>query len=269
LDVSRGRYYRATTLAPLDRKRQQTNGDEELLRRIQEICKEHPFWGYRRVTAWLKRREDTLVNRKRVYRLMRENHLTVKQKRYQAKRVSKRPKPQPTRPNQWWGIDMTKFMVDGIGWLYLVVVLDWYTRKIVGYHLDLRSKTADWLRALDQAVNQQFPDGVRNHNLHLMSDNGSQPTSVSFIKACSTLQIEQAFTSYNNPKGNANTERVMRTLKEECIWINEWNRLDQVQQDIEKCIEDYNTLYPHSMLNDLSPVEFETEWLLNSTQKAA
>jgi len=200
---------------------------------------------------------------------MRENNLTVKQKRYQAKRISNHPKPRPTHPNQWWGIDMTKFMVDQIGWIYLVVVLDWYTRKIVGYHLDLRCKTADWLQALDQAVNNQFPDGVRNHHLHLMSDNGSQPTSVSFMKACCTLQIEQAFTSYNNPKGNANTERVIRTLKEESIWINEWNGLDQVQRDIAKCIRDYNLLNPHSMLNYLSPVEFETEWFANSTQKAA
>lgn len=200
---------------------------------------------------------------------MRENNLIVKQKRYQAKRVSNRPKPQPNRPNQWWGIDMTKFMVEGIGWIYLVVVLDWYTRKIVGYHIDLRSKTADWLQALDQAVNQQFPDGVRNHNLHLMSDNGSQPTSISFMKACGILQIEQAFTSYNNPKGNANTERVILTLKQESIWINEWNSLDQVQADIAKCIYEYNYLNPHSALNYLSPVEFETEWSLNSTQKAA
>jgi len=114
---------------------------------------------------------------------------------------------------------MTKFLVEGVGWVYLVVVLDWYTRKLVGYHLDLRSKTEDWLQALDQAVNLQFTDGVREHNLHLMSDNGCQPTSVAFMKACRTLQIKQVFTSYNNPKGNANTERVIRTLKEECICI--------------------------------------------------
>jgi transposase InsO family protein len=89
------------------------------------------------------------------------------------------------------------------------------------------------------------------------------------MKACGTLQIEQAFTSYNNPRGNANTERVMRTLKEECIWINEWNSLNQVQQDIARCIEEYNYLNPHSMLNYLSPVEFESQCLNNSTQKAA
>lgn len=164
---------------------------------------------------------------------------------------------------------MTTFLIEKIAWIYLVVVLDWYSSKIVGYHLGLCCKTADWLQALDQALNRQFPDGVRNHPLHLMSDNGLQPTSVSFMDACCTLQIEQAVTSYNNPEGNANTERLVRTLKEECIWINEWHSLDQVQKDIAKCIDDYNNHYPHSMLNYLSPVEFEAQWMSNSTQESA
>jgi putative transposase len=67
------------------------------------------------------------------------------------------------------------------------------------------------------AVNRQFPDGARGQDLSLMSDNGCQPTSLTFMKACSTLSIHQAFTSYNNPKGDADTERVIRTLKEECL----------------------------------------------------
>ncbi|MFC1556583.1 transposase, partial [candidate division KSB1 bacterium] len=96
--------------------------------------------------------------------------------------------------------------------------------------------------------------------------NGSQPTSVAFIKACATLNIDQAFTSYNNPKGNANTERVIRTLKEDCIWINEWGSLDKAKQTIEQWIHDYNHLYPHSALNYFSPVEFERQ---NTKQKAA
>jgi putative transposase len=58
--------------------------------------------------------------------------------------------------------------------------------------------------------------------LSLTSDNGCQPTSVAFMRACSTLGIHQAFTSSNNPKGNADTERVRRTLTEECLWLQEW-----------------------------------------------
>ena len=99
-----------------------------------------------------------------------------------------------------------------------------------------------------------------------MSDNGTQPTSVAFIQACANLGVEQAFTSYNNPKGNANTERVMRTIKEDCLWLTEWENLDQAKREIENYIWDYNNLYPHSTLQELSPVEFEQQI---SAQKAA
>jgi len=68
------------------------------------------------------------------------------------------------------------------------------------------------------AINTQFPDGLHEHQLHLMSDNGSQPTSISFMKACRDLGVNQAFTSYNKPKDNADSERVFRTMKEELLW---------------------------------------------------
>jgi putative transposase len=55
-----------------------------------------------------------------------------------------------------------------------------------------------------------------------MSDHGCQPTSMAFMQVCNTLGIHQVFTSNNNPKGSADTERVMRTLKEECLWPHEW-----------------------------------------------
>jgi putative transposase len=86
----------------------------------------------------------------------------------------------------------------------------------------MQCKSQDWLAALDMAVNRQFPNGARDQGLSLMSDNGCQPTSRAFMEACSALRIQQAFTSYNNPKGNADTERLMRTLKEECLWLQQW-----------------------------------------------
>jgi transposase InsO family protein len=72
------------------------------------------------------------------------------------------------------------------------------------------------------AVNRQFPQGVRGPGVSLMSDHGCQPTSTTFMQTCATLELHQAFTSDNNPKGNADTERFMRTLKEECLWRQEW-----------------------------------------------
>jgi transposase InsO family protein len=196
--------------------------NESLVERIRQIKSDHPFWGYRRMWAYLRYVDGLVINKKRVYRLMKEHNLTVKPNhKLKAKRLSGRPKPRPDRPNQWWGIDMTKVMTDS-GWVYIVIVLDWYSKKVVGHYAGTQATSCHWLDALDKALNRQFPGGVRGHDLHLMSDNGSQPTSLRFMKACSSLKVNQAFTSYNNPKGNADTERMMRTLKEELLWLREW-----------------------------------------------
>jgi transposase InsO family protein len=95
---------------------------------------------------------------------------------------------------------MTKVLVQGFGWVYIVVILDWYTKKIVGYYAGIQCHATHWLAALEMAVNRQFPAGARGQGLSLMSDNGCQPTSRAFMEACSTLDIHQAFTGYNNPK---------------------------------------------------------------------
>lgn len=77
-----------------------------------------------------------------------------------------------------------------------------------------------WLAALKMAINRQFPEDVRGKGLNLMSGTGCQPRSVSFMKACRSMGVNQAFTSGSNPKGNADTERFMRTLRGELVWIN-------------------------------------------------
>lgn len=81
------------------------------------------------------------------------------------------------------------------------------------------------------AINRQFPGGARGYDLTLMSDNGCQPTPISFMKVCRILNIKLVFTSYNNPKGNADTERTMRKLKEERIWLKEWQNPFEFMND--------------------------------------
>jgi len=219
--------------------------------KIKAIIKEHPFWGYRRITAWLRRREDCLINHKKVYRLMKENGLNNKRIIRKNSRVT-RPKPRAGKPNEIWGTDMTKFLIPDLGWVYLVIVIDWFTKKIVAWDIDLRSRSEEWRQVLNQGVMNEFTDGSRGKGVKLVSDNGSQPTSRSFMQDCRLLEIKQIFTSYNNPKGNADTERVIRTLKEEIIWINEWNSLEETKNGLKKGIHFYNNLYPHSALGYLS-----------------
>lgn len=240
--------------------------DARLLFLIQPLKAEHPFWGYRRVWAYLKYRQGILVNKKRILRIMRENNLIIKPNlRLKAKRDNQnnRNKPKADRPNQFWGIDMTKVMLPFWGWLYLVIVLDWFTKKIVGYSLSSRSKAIDWLDALEMACNQQFPEGIlyKQQELYLVSDNGSQPTSESFMRACSVMEIKQIFASYSNPKGNADTERVMRTIKEDFIWVSNYSSVVDFTEGFKAWVERYNTDYPHSSLKYLTPCQFEKEQL--------
>jgi putative transposase len=200
-----------------------TPRDEGLLSRIPGLKAEHPCWGYRRSWAYWHVIEGWSVNKKRVRRVMREHNLWVKpNSQLKAQRTPSRSTPRLTKPEEWWGIEMTKVMVDGFGWVSIVLVWDGYTKKIVGYDAGVPCTARHWLAALDMAVSRQFPAGARDQGLSLMRDNGCQPTAGAFMKACSTLGIQQAFTSDHHPKGNADTERIMRTLREDCLGLQEW-----------------------------------------------
>jgi transposase InsO family protein len=265
LGVSRSGYYGKKST-----KKQSCSAlNRELIVRLKKLRVKHPFWGYRRMTAWLNHREGYSINRKRIHRLMRENGLLVPRKRCKALRTSQRPKPRATRPNQFWGIDQTKFMLPGFGWCYLIVVLDWYTKKIVGWKVSLRARTSEWKEALDLALCEEFPWGARDRGLRLISDNGSQPTSIAFMRDTALLGIEQIFCSYDNPKGNAETERVIRTIKEELLWLNEFTSFEEAKDAIGDWIsEDYNRLYIHSALGYQSPEEYRDQWEQSHAQEA-
>ena len=204
---------------------------------------------------------------------MKENALMATQTVHRAKRRAQKGKPRAERPRQYWGIDMTKFLISSLGWVYLVIVLDWCTKKVVGWNLSLPTESDPPLaekKALEMAVLREFPYGVRGSGLKLISDNGSQPTSTSFMREMRVLGIEQIFTSYDNPKGNAETERMMRTIKEEVIWINEFSSLEEAKEKIGRWIEvDYNKLYVHSELGYRSPEEYEAMYYEENLRKAA
>ena len=230
--------------------------NEGVLKRIRQLKGEHPFWGYRHVWAQLRLVEGFLINKKRVYRLMKVHGLLVpRPAAAKASRVATRSKPRPDRPRQWWGIDMTKVLTES-GWVYVVLVVDWYTKQVVGHQAGSRSTAVEWLVALERGL-RSFPEGVRGQGLHLMSDNGSQPTAKRFVKACRTLDITQAFTSYNNPKGNADTERMMRTLKEELVWLQEWPTEAAFVAALDHWIPWYNEHHLHSALGYQTPNQKE------------
>lgn len=234
--------------------------DASLLNRIEALKADHPAWGYRRIWSYLRYREGLRIGKNRVYRLLREHRLLATQtKLLRARRGLLRDKPRTTLPNRVWGIEMTKIYVHSWGWLYLHLVLDWGSKKVVGWQLSTTSKTTDWLAPLSSAINIQFPNGRDGApQLLLVSDNGCQPTSTSFMAACRALDLCQVFTTFNNPKGNADTERISRTLKEDLIWHRDWFIFQQLHAALARWFRDYNHDFPHSSLRHLTPAQYET-----------
>lgn len=257
LEISRASFYYKNK----PRLKKNKCSDMEMIEKIKQIAAEHPFWGYRRIWAWLKFRVGKNCSQRKVYNLLKENNLLVPQRPKKAKRKPTRSKPKATRPRQLWGTDMTKFLIPELGWCYLVVVLDWFSKKIVGYSVSLRCRAKEWLEAIEMAVQRECPWGSREEDISLISDNGSQPTSLSFIEEMKILRLKQIFTSYDNPKGNADTERVIRTIKEELLWLEEFQTVDEAEKKIGNWIEEkYNREYLHSGLGYLSPEEFLRKW---------
>lgn len=195
---------------------------------------------------------------------MKENNLLVKKNmKLRAKRGELRPKPRADRLSQYWGMDMTKILFP-CGWAYLHVVKDWYSKEIVGWSLSLTSRTDDWLQALNSAINDRFPYGVRSYAQlpELITDNGCQPTSELFMRSCSQLGVKQIFTSFNNPKGNADTERLMRTIKEDLVWLREWKSPFEFEDEFKNWVNLYNTDFPHMALGYQTPRQFANNTLL-------
>jgi hypothetical protein len=139
--------------------------------------------------------------------------------------------------------------------------------KILGAFVGSRSRAYDWLEAVNRAVCRQFPRGIleaKTLELNLMSENGSQPTSMAVMRECRWLGIKQTFPAYANPKGNADTERLIRTIKEELCSLREWSSVEELKIEMEKFVEYFNENYLHSALGYRTPNAFEAEWLKNN-----
>jgi putative transposase len=154
---------------------------------------------------------------------------------------------------------MPKGLVDGGGWVHLVIVRDWDTKAVVGHDAGLRCPAMPWLEALDLAVTRPFPHGARGHGVARMRATGGQPTSTAFMRACATLASHQACTGDHKPKGHADTERFLRTLKEEGLWLQEWPCPLERMPALKAWLTHANAHDRHSALGYPSPQPFERD----------
>jgi len=161
-----------------------SRADRSYDEQIVVACGEKPAYGYRRVTWWLRRKENLVVNRKRVLRVMRERGLLVRSRRLRARRRKEWGRVEAAEPNQIWQSDMTKIWAGpAVGWAYLVCVIDCCTREIVGWNPSHRCRTEEALEAVEQAVLEPLPEGSRQASVTLTTEDGCpghDPANYSF-----------------------------------------------------------------------------------------
>lgn len=229
--------------------------DEALEYWITEIKAIHPSWGIRRVRAFIRKHTDIKLGRKRTARILRAKGLLCSRIK---KRVHRKPEHRAVASamNQLWATDMTSFMLSDCTTLFLVVVLDLFTRRIVGWHLNRRCRAKEWLNALDMALCREFPEGSRGKGLTLRMDNGCQPTSKAYVDVLDTCRITGEWTGFNCPEQNAHVESLIGTLKLDWLWLEQCDTFDEALQLCTRAVTEYNCDHPHSSLKMLSPNEF-------------
>ena len=169
LEIKKSTYYRHLNKRSIDvsnGRKERNRGREEknhkLLREIRTLLKEHPLWGYRRVWAYMRYVRNYQINRKRIYRLMKQEGLLQKKKLTLKAKRTPRKKPKATKPREILGIDGTKFWINGFGWINLIIVIDWYTKEILGHEISLRNKSTQWTAALQEALFNGYPEGAKD-----------------------------------------------------------------------------------------------------------
>jgi putative transposase len=225
--------------------------------KVYALCHEHRnrTFGYRRIWALL-RRTALIINKKTVWKIMHQMGLTRPKTRYKPVRPKRVEKMRPAGPNRGWQIDMTSFTLSDLTPLFLVLVTDCYTRRIVGWTLDRRSRAGEWIGALRMALESEaLTTKEACRQLVVRSDNGSQPCSKKFVEYLGKMGVRGEYTGYNAPDDNAYIERVIRTVKEEEIWANVYDTLSEARAALEAYVNYYNQERIHSGLGYRTPNE--------------
>jgi putative transposase len=241
---------------------------------IQRIALEWPSYGRPRITAEL-RRQDWTVNPKLVYRLMREdNLLCVRKRKFVVTTDSNHkrkiyPNLAPniilTATDQMWRADITYIRLRD-EFVFLAVILDAYSRRVIGWALDRTLEDELTLTALRMALARRVVQpGLVHH-----SDRGSQYASNDYTDLLKAHQIDISMSRKGNPWDNAACESFMKTLKYEEVHRNEYRDLAEARASIHDFLEKvYNQKRLHSALGYVPPAEFEANLAAQNNKDAA
>lgn len=252
MGIARSTYYDAP---------EQKGDDTALVEAMHAIKDEFEAYGWRRIQAAL-RQQGWTVNHKKLKRLMREHGLNVRRRRrYVATTNSVHDQPifpnlakdlLADGPNQLWVADLT-YVAVALGFVYVAVIMDAWSRRIVGYAMSRRIDVRLTLAALEAALTQRDPpDGCIHH-----TDRGSQYAAEKYRSRLRQSGLIGSMGRRGNPYDNAMMESLMKTLKVEGVYPLEFETASDVAEHLPAFIEKYNAKRLHSALGYLSPVQYE------------
>lgn len=216
------------------------------MHKIDEIHTTHPSFGYRKITDIL--RKEDLINHKRVQRLMKLMEIITI---YPKPNLSKRYHSQYVKPyllrnlkivrsNQVWGVDISYVKMEK-GFMYLFIIIDWYSRYIVDYELSSTLDKGFVMACLKRAFRRCKPE-IMN------SDQGSHFTNPDYIKLLEDNEIRISMDGKGQALDNVRTERFFRSIKYDDIYINEYRTPRELRKGINTYMVMYNTYRPHDSL---------------------
>jgi transposase InsO family protein len=262
VDLPRSTYYYQTC----------KTSDEALLKAIHEIAGQYPTYGKRRMTHELRRPPyHYTVNHNHVERLMRQEGL-LQPVRHGKVQTTNSQHFYPRYPNlvkglkiidpdQVWASDITYIRL-GNGFVYLAIVMDAYTRAIRGWGLSKTLGIQLTLAALHHALENHCPQ------IH-HSDQGIHYASTVYVALLQKHEIQISMAAIGRAEENGYAERVIRTIKEEEVYLSEYRDYAEAKSQIGRFVEDvYNRKRIHSSLGYLTPVEFEQAYWMRLTQSA-
>ena len=245
LGISRGSlYYRPQPVSA---------DDLALMRRIDELHMDYPFAGSRMMKGLL-RQEGFSAGRLHVASLMKRMGIEALYRKPNTSKPAPGHKIYPyllrklavTRPNQVWAMDIT-YIPMARGFVYLVAVMDWFTRKVLAWRLSITLETGPCLEALEEAMARFGKPGIMN------TDQGSQFTSIDFIKALKDAGIQISMDGKGAWRDNVFVERLWRTIKYEEVYLHAYDSVSAAREGLTRYIRFYNTRRPHSSLAEQTP----------------
>jgi putative transposase len=248
LNVTRSVFYRSA-------KGESTSKDNaQLMSLLDECYTAHPYYGSRKMVLWLRDHYQQIVNRKRIRRLMYMMGLVAMAPGPNTSKKHPQHKIYPyllrgvdiKKPNQVWSTDITYIRM-GRGFMYLTVVMDWYSRCVLSWRISNSMDTHFCVESLEEAIERYGKPEIFN------SDQGSQFTSAAFTGVLIENDIKISMDGKGRALDNIFVERLWRTVKYEDIYLKGYSHVAELYAGLTNYFQFYNHQRPHQSLNYATP----------------